>query len=108
MKTFLGHTEDKMVLARQHGSSDEVDKRLATLTGSTAPSVRAVGIPSKTSVDQLPGELSGTALWQNAVHQTTAREYAGGRVRLALQKAKDMDLHKHFLQVHTCTFIDSL
>ena len=106
MRTFLGHTEDKMVLARHHGSSDEIDKRLATLTGSTAPSIRTINVPSKTTVDKLPGELSGTALWQSAVQETTLRQYAGGRVKLALQKAKTLDLHRHLLQV--CWEINSL
>lgn len=38
MRNFLGAVEDKMALSRQHGSSDDVDKRLAKLTGKAATS----------------------------------------------------------------------
>ena len=38
MRRFLGNVEDKMSLARQHGTSDDVDKRLAKLTGTPATS----------------------------------------------------------------------
>lgn len=44
-RNFMGETEDKMVLARQHGSNDEIDKRLTALTGISSrshPGVRLV------------------------------------------------------------------
>nr|XP_054760942.1 uncharacterized protein LOC129267235 [Lytechinus pictus] len=90
MRNFLGAVEDKMVLSRQHGSSDDVDRRLSKLTGTAAttkshPAMKGM----KGTVDQLPDELSGTALWQSVAqgglcqgisrrsHQTRCKQSPG-------------------------------
>ncbi|XP_071497013.1 uncharacterized protein [Diadema antillarum] len=99
MRHFLGHVEDKVALARQHGSHDDVDKRLTKMTGTAFTSKAHPSVsPMKGAVEQLPDELSGTALWQSVAKESSAKQSQGGRIKLAASKAKDKDLQKHFLQ----------
>ncbi|XP_077985306.1 uncharacterized protein LOC144439946 [Glandiceps talaboti] len=67
LQNFLGRTEDKLVLARQHGMSDDVDQRLQQLKGSQTAERQLPKLPSKSPLlDKLPAELSGTALWHKS------------------------------------------
>ena len=50
-------------------------------------------------VDQLPDELSGTALWQSVSQGARAKDASGGRIKLAASKAKDKNLQTQFLRV---------
>ena len=53
----------------------------------------------KGAIDQLPDELSGTALWQSVSQGASAKERSGGRIKLAASKAQDKNLQKQFLMV---------
>ena len=53
-------------------------------------------------VDQLPDELSGTALWQSVSQGARAKDASGGRIKLAASKAKDKNLQTQFLRVRNC------
>nr|XP_054760150.1 uncharacterized protein LOC129266333 [Lytechinus pictus] len=109
MRNFLGAVEDKMVLSRQHGSSDDVDRRLAKLTGTAATSKSHPAMKGmKGTVDQLPDELSGTALWQSVAKGASAKESAGGRIKLAASKAQDKNLQKQFLMDEVNSLTDKL
>ncbi|XP_071958404.1 uncharacterized protein [Antedon mediterranea] len=98
MRNFLGSVEDKMTLAKQHGTNDKVDERLSQLTGKTVLTRRVAPQPGKDLIDQLPGELSGTAMWKKSISETIARQYAGGRIQLATDKAANKDLFYTFFQ----------
>nr|XP_002738967.1 PREDICTED: uncharacterized protein LOC100369241 [Saccoglossus kowalevskii] len=80
LRGFLGRSEDKIGLARQHGMSDKVDERLKELTG-TAPATRVLPKHSTKSplLAKLPAELSGTALWQKATQDALAKESKTGK-----------------------------
>ncbi|XP_033122761.1 uncharacterized protein LOC117121631 [Anneissia japonica] len=98
MRNFLGHVEDKMTLAKQHGTNDKVDDRLSQLTGKTVLTRRIATQSNKDLIEKLPGELSGTAMWKKSLAESTARQYAGGRIKLAADKTANKDLFYTFLQ----------
>ena len=97
MKSLLGSTDGKSHLARQHGTDDEIEKRLATLMGTPAPSAsNAPEALAKKALLELPGELSGTAMWQSVAGRSGVRNQAERR---SMKAATGPDQQKNTLQV---------
>ncbi|XP_022100041.1 trichohyalin-like [Acanthaster planci] len=96
MQSLLGTAEDKIALARQHGAHEAVESRLATLTGGQTPlATKATMAAAKRAVEELPGELSGTALWQSVAQPGVA---SGGTQEQARKPTKGQDQHLVYLQ----------
>ncbi|XP_033646870.1 uncharacterized protein LOC117306372 isoform X1 [Asterias rubens] len=96
MKSLLGSTDGKSHLARQHGTDDEIEKRLATLMGTPAPSAsNAPEVLAKKALLELPGELSGTAMWQSVAGRSGVRNQAERR---SMKAATGPDQQKNTLQ----------